>query len=831
MSSVAAQGEESTPGRFHEAFARPGVLSALSLLVGHAVASSFGITWWGVPLLLSLLPFTGLFAASRKGVPFVVCFCALFVGIGAVQQSFLQGADRRAFAVLEGVSDGNSPLARASGVIDSMPRRMTRGWTIILSPGSTLECEGRTVSLPAPVALRIAEGAEGTAGFGSRATMGDRIRCLGELTELPREVAVTGEPNDWLRAEGVVAIVRAGRSHSVSLSTQPGFIRDLFRAADDLANGIEELLLSRLPRREATLLIALTIGRTNLLEVELKEAYRRTGLMHLFSVSGLHTMLVGGLMIWLLRMLGLSPGPRVTLLVVLLVLFSALVGIKSAVLRAVMLLIVYESRDLLRRPVEPLAALGTIATALLILSPRAIHQVDFQMTFLCALTLVCIGPWMIMLQTALGRRLGWGWKSWLLTHTAQIFIVSCAIQIVLLPVFSTGFGEISLMAPIANALLIGLAGVCLQGAFLLLVCTAGLPGVGATGLSLLGGPLWLIDEAVLWLSRPGWASIAIPAWPLWATGLLYIAIVMSPLLRWHSATSPRRAVWQFVPLGLLVIVLLVWLPLLQRPPRGLQAWFLDVGQGDAILMRFPDGRTGLVDAGPQRAAWMLPRMLQMRGVRHLDFVVATHADEDHIGGLNELIENVRVDRLYVGGSLAATREFDDLRESVRRRFVPVTTLLRGAELSLAGGEVRIHVLHPTDEFLLAGGARNAASVVLRVEYAEHAILLTGDAEGEAEESMLGAALTLKSDVLKAGHHGSNSSTSDAFLNAVRPRLAIISCGQVNRYGHPGPALMERLANHQVPIRRTDQDGTVLVHISPDGEIRVSATREPGTAAE
>lgn len=265
-------------------------------------------------------------------------------------------------------------------------------------------------------------------------------------------------------------------------------------------------------------------------------------------------------------------------------------------------------------------------------------------------------------------------------------------------------------------------------------------------------------------------------------------------------TKPRTL------LALAAAVVLAWLGLRGLPDGRLHVWFLDVGQGDAILIEAPDGRQILVDGGPSPAALgdELGAVLPFWD-RSLDLLVLTHPDADHLTGLLPLFERYRIGGVVhsLGASGAAAGTWQYLLD--QHGIVPYAAA-RGARLEV--GPVLLTVLNPAAGAGIAGGDNNDASVVLRLDYGPTSILLTGDAEEAAETAMMAAGLPLDADILKVGHHGSGGGTSAAFLARVKPQLAIIPVGADNRFGHPAPDLLDRLAS--MTVLRTDQRGRIEV---------------------
>ncbi len=278
--------------------------------------------------------------------------------------------------------------------------------------------------------------------------------------------------------------------------------------------------------------------------------------------------------------------------------------------------------------------------------------------------------------------------------------------------------------------------------------------------------------------------------------------------------------------ALAVIALLVWLAALQLPDGQLHVAFLDVGQGDAILITTPDGQQVLVDGGPSptQLAWALGRQMPFWD-RSLDLVVLTHPDDDHMTGLIPLFGRYRVERALTAARTLDAEEALHWREAADAAGLPIVVAERGMQIDLGRG-VRLDVLHPEAAPPPSRAADdNNNSVVLRLTYGATSFLLTGDLEAEGEQVLLTSGQPLAAQVLKVAHHGSGRGTTAEFLSAVMPQLAVIQVGADNRFGHPAPEVLERLAVANVQVQRTDQHGTIEI-VSDGRRLHVRRAKRP-----
>ena len=237
---------------------------------------------------------------------------------------------------------------------------------------------------------------------------------------------------------------------------------------------------------------------------------------------------------------------------------------------------------------------------------------------------------------------------------------------------------------------------------------------------------------------------------------------------------------------------------------------LDVGQGDAILLKSPGGKVMLVDAGPEESYFALRRDLEAYGIHKLDIVIATHPHADHIGGMPMLLRNYEVGTFYLTTFPADTSVYEQMLFRLQRNGCAVRDTDDETVISW-DPDVRIEVLNPLKGQVYEDA--NNASIVLRVRYGDVSFLLTGDMETRTEELLLRHydMEQLHADVLKLGHHGSYTSTSEALLRAVAPRYAIGSMGKGNEYGHPHQAVLDRLSEHQITLYRTDREGVITAY--------------------
>jgi len=408
---------------------------------------------------------------------------------------------------------------------------------------------------------------------------------------------------------------------------------------------------------------------------------------------------------------------------------------------------------------------------------------------------------------------------------SELLIITLAAQIITGPLLIHHFGRFSIISLLSN-LLIGPVQplIMISGGLATLAGMVWLP-LG----QLLGWLVWLPLAWTVWIveltARLPYASLDLGRFPLWLTVLIYAALLAG--VWWakqrleEDQARPRFHLPEFGSLpsrlwlgGMGATTLLIWLALPALPDGRLHVAFLDVGQGDAVLITLPDGRQVLIDGGPSATDlhWRLGQEMPFWD-RTLELVINTHPDADHLAGLVSLPERYTVEQLLtsdVGASSQLYREWE-----MQLAQAQVTPLIGQAGTRLALGEnITATILSP-GSITANIDEPNNHSIVLHLQYGQVSFLLPGDIEEPVEQRLVQAQLPLAATVLKSPHHGSKTSSTGAFLEAVNPQIVVISAGKENRFGHPSPEVLERYAAQGLLIFRTDEQGTV--ELSTDGQ--------------
>jgi len=604
---------------------------------------------------------------------------------------------------------------------------------------------------------------------------------------------------------------------------------------------------------EATL-----IGETSRMERLWTNHFRRTGTYHMLVIDGLHITILAAFLLFLLRLCFL---PEITALAITASgawLYALVSGWNAPAIRAAGGFTLYVAARYFYRRGRLMNLLAAVAIVYLICDPNQLFEAGFQLSFLCvaAIGLLAI-PVLERTSTLYARGLAgitqpsrvprlpprvaqfrlelrlWAetasyyirlpracWEHTLvlatrvLLYAYQLAVISAAIQIGLALPMAIYFHRISLTGVSANILVVPLLALVVPLGFIAIFTTWRLPAAIAGWLLGAGEHIADWHTAI----EPDWRVLAPPLWLaiLFTTALLLLAFAMRRSLPWS---------WAALTGVLVIFALIFWHPFPPVIHRGeLELTAIDVGQGDSLLVCFPDSRLMLIDAGGVLSFGrhtttrldigedVVSPYLWSRSIRKIDVVALTHAHDDHAGGLPAIIENFHPSQLWTGAMAAdtapASPAWSAVRGKARAENVKIVPLFSGSTFDFGGA--RIDVISPPADYVPGGSPMNNDSLGIRITYRQRSLLLTGDMEKPMERRALIDGQQLRADILKVGHHGSNTSSEDPFLDAVSPVFAIISDGFENSFRHPHPKVLKRLAAHHAGIFRTDLDGLVTV---------------------
>jgi len=625
---------------------------------------------------------------------------------------------------------------------------------------------------------------------------GDRLQVTGRLETPP--VFDAFNYKDYLARFGIHAMVRRPRLNLLESGQGNIVWQTLYAFKTRAAQSINRIL----PEPHAALLNGILLGIETGIPETLYEDFNLTGTSHIIVISGSNISLVAGLLLLLgSRLVGRRYAPPLAIIGI--IGYTFLVGADAAVSRAAVMGIVFVLATWVGRPGLALNSLFVSAIVLTAINPLILSDVGFQLSFMATLGLIVLVPPLEQAIFALlKRRLRTEHIGLTMALLSELLIITLAAQIITGPLIVYHFGRLSLVSLLSN----------------LLILPVQPPIMIVGGLAALVGMLWTAAGQVLgWLVWLPLASLDLGQFPVWLMLLAYGVIATGTWwLTDRQAQSDARPRFRLPKIGNTatrlwlggagLVMLLVWLAVASLPDGRLHVAFLDVGQGDAILITLPDGRQLLIDGGPSATDlnWRLGQAMPFWD-RHLELVLNTHPDADHLGGLVSLPQRFTLGQVLMTDITPDTELFEAWQTGLTQAQVSAQVGQAGQRLDL-GPDLTATLLGPLLPVTTADNPNNQ-SLVLHLQYGDISFLFPGDIEASMEQALVRAGLPPVT-VLKSPHHGSNTSSSVPFLQAIDPQIAVISVGAENQFGHPSPSVLERYAELGIPVLRTDERGTI-----------------------
>ena len=647
----------------------------------------------------------------------------------------------------------------------------------------------------------------------------------------------------------------ASAAAGATIETLPGecghrFMRAIFAIRMAALERIEDLYRGN--AYDTGMMQAILIGESSKLEKVWTEQFRSTGTFHAIVISGSHVAVLAAFLLFLLRICFVPRGPAMLLTVLAAWLYAFVTGWQPPVIRSAAGMTLFALGGLFFRERRILNILAAVALLFLVFDPEQMFDPSFQLSFLSVALIAAFaipliqgscGPLvsgladladqgrdlhlppraaqfrieMRLLAETLHLRLRLSVKASLLMvsvvargafYVYELVLTSAVVQVGLALPMAIYFHRVSFSGLSANAIVLPLFELIVPVGFIAVFTGWHLPAW------ICGGLLEASRITVDWHARiePNWR---IPSPPLWLSVAFCVTLIV--------AGVRFQRLWIR---GLAAIAVAVFLFVLVRHPfapqveRGiLEMTAIDVGQGDSVFVAFPDGKLLLMDAGGiptfgkkkkskiDIGEDVVSPYLWTRSIRRLDVVALSHAHEDHIGGLAAILDNFDVGELWTGAT-PDSPSWNLVRAKAQARHVKIVPMHSGAHFAYGGADIQ--VLAPSLDYVPATSPKNNDSLVLRLVYGRNSFLMTGDMEKQIESQLLAGNLVQRTDVLKVGHHGSRTSSTPEFLDAVHPALAMISDGFENSYGHPARQTLEHLAERGILTLRTDENGLITI---------------------
>jgi competence protein ComEC len=654
---------------------------------------------------------------------------------------------------------------------------------------------------------------------------GDAIQFSAMLEE-PQETRNPGEVSyrDYLALNNVYGVMRVRGFHAITVIGRrtPDWLFD--RCVFPARHFVAHAIYSASTGDEGRYLAGLLLGDRSDLSKEIQQAFANTGTIHVLAVSGSHVVVIVAAIYALFGILRIPSRPKICATIAAIFFYMLLTGAAPSVVRATLMTAVVLGGKLLQRRSSVYNCLGASAMLMFLYDPKQVFDVGFQLSFAAVFSMVFFYPRMTAWTSVIPRTTRIGRAA---LAAAELTAVSAAAQIGTIPFTAYYFEKVSLISLFANLFVVPLAGLNITIGFVSILFSAVSSWIGScfTEVNI------VLAHCVLGVVKASnQIPFAIVHTATFGAGdtLMYAVTAAMVFNLSRPAVFRRLFLMLFFAIDCLLIANAV-----SSSPRLMRVTFFDVGQGDAALVEFPGDRSLLIDAGPRSPVYdagekVLAPGLRRLHVNRLSALLITHPHDDHIGGMPAVLSEIGAERVIV----SSVPELKAVMQKDTAFGMPGTMQqARMGGMLMVHSDARIYVLSPQPAEARAtdsagsSAALNDSSVVIRICYGRISFLFMGDAERGTERVIIDRfGDFLHSSVIKIGHHGSGTSSSDELLRAAAPEEAVISVGRFNAFRHPSPVTLRRLRQQGVTIHRTDREGAVV--FETDGtQIRRSRWRE------
>lgn len=605
---------------------------------------------------------------------------------------------------------------------------------------------------------------------------------------------------EYLNRKQIYRVLETNQSpFQTCLKSKPGLIG---RLKEIRYNGIR-YLEEHFPAKLAAISAALIYGDRNGMEAEVLLAYQQTGIIHLLAISGLHVSLFISALYFLGIRAGATKEMMTSSIMAMLPGYAVLTGGTPSVVRSVLMIFLVMASMKWKKTIK-LAPMDSISIAFilyLLAAPMALYDAGFQLSFVVSAAIILSAPIILKRNR---------------TVFSKMVSTSVVAQLAAYPILLFHFFEASFISIAANLLFVPLYSfVFLPGVYLLslvMVMVGSIPDFLLNfSVAVLDASDWLVKE----IAVPS-AFRFTPGRPSFFSLILYAIVIPVVFIFWEKPPSKRN---RSILLSAGLFLLSFQIVLNKMDPSG-EVTMIDVGQGDSILIHLPDNKGNyLIDTGGTMVfgeqEWqrrtkgfevgrdVVVPYLKGRGITRIDKLILTHGDQDHIGGAKAVITGMNVKEIVIPSVQEISENEVDIFQEAARRKIPIVKAADGDHWKNANNE--FFVLSPPAGF---NGERNRGSLTLWADIGGLRWFFGGDLDQTGEEAIISRYPNLKVDVLKAGHHGSNTSSSPLFLQKIMPKISLISVGEKNRFGHPNSQVIKRLEEINSGIYRTDRQGAI-----------------------
>ena len=645
---------------------------------------------------------------------------------------------------------------------------------------------------------------------------GDLIQINGEYNAPSTARNYKGfDYREYLKTKKIYGSIKVN-SNNIKL-IENNYLNSILILSNKIRNYTVNKSKDLLSQETSSLLVGILIGEKSGISEDIIQNFKTSNLSHMLSVSGAHTSYIILGITFILSKSKISKKLVHILTIFILILFMFITNFTSSVTRACFMSIVVLSANLIYRKPDIWTSISISLLVILIFNPFAINEIGLQLSYLGTIGIILYNK---NVESFLN-------KVNINNNISKLLSVTISAQIMIMPIMAYKFNTISLTFFISNILASPFLGVNIILGFITIFVSLISFNIAKMLAILLNFSLKILIFISEFSSKIPLSSILIKTPNVFTIIFIYGLIVIFNYIYSIYYSNLKLKLFQRYLLNkinlkkilsitlIIIITFNIFSIFYSMIPKDLKIYFIDVGQGDSCLIITPNNKKVLIDGGEGESEVLLYYLLD-RKIKTLDYIMISHFDSDHCNGLIEVIKNLNVKNILISKQAYFSDEYKNIANIINAKKIKVTFVKQGDRL-IVDKNVKLDIFYPPEE--LEYEDLNNNSIVAKLAYNSFSVLFTGDIE-KSEEDLLERYMNgeLKSDILKIAHHGSKTSSSEEFLEAVKPKIALIGVGANNTFGHPSNEVLQRLENINCKIYRTDEMGEIEIRINKKGRI-------------
>ena len=654
---------------------------------------------------------------------------------------------------------------------------------------------------------------------------GDKIIIKGNFEEASSARNEGGfDYKQYLKSKNVYGIISVDKKDIKLIKKNNVDVIDLL--ANKVSNSMKIKIEQNLSNETSKLLSGILIGNKNNLQKEIQEDFRNSSLSHVLAISGMHVSYIMLGITFVINKMKFNKKISKIITIFILLFFIILTGKTASVTRACFMSSYIILASLFHKKAHVLASISISLLIILIINPYLILDIGLQLSYGGTIGIVLIYP---ILKKLKKKKEDKNSKFKKIIHKVKekildIILITISANLVIFPIVLFHYNTISFTFIISNLLISPIIGIIIILGFISVFASYIISPISKVMFLILQTFLNLLIKIAHFCAELPFSKVYFPTPKIYVIIIYYVFLIFIILAR-NKIIVVKKINKKIIIIFVIIIIILNLI--LNFIPKTFTISFIDVGQGDSMLISTPKGKKILIDGGGSRdeesfnigKQTLIPYLLN-KGITKLDYILISHFDSDHVGGILSVLEELKVEKVIICEQ-EENENYRRFKEIVKNKKIKVYVVKKGDNVKIEEN-ILLNILWPKDE-KIKENAINNNSIVAKLNYKNFSILLTGDIEKIAENEILKEyenSNILNANILKVAHHGSKSSSINEFLEKVKPQIALIGVGEKNTFGHPNEGVLKRLENINTKIYRTDKKGEITIKINRKGCIKI-----------